>query len=108
MHLLMDELKKFTGYQKYVFLNPEGKKFPCIHPETISDHLKEPWLGKRLSANGWRDVVVTAGQEAGGSQKEISFWEPTNTRKGLLVPMRTLISQDKKRVLEMVVQRIGH
>ena len=71
IHLLMNELKKITGYQKYVFLSPEGKKFPHINPETINDHLKNLGWERRLSAHGWRDVVLTAGQEKGGFERDI-------------------------------------
>ena len=71
MHLVMDQLKKITGTQKYVFHSPEGKKYAHLNPETINAHLRSLGWGQRLSAHGWRDVVVTAGQEKGGFERDI-------------------------------------
>ena len=73
MNLLMNEIKKITGHQKYVFLSPEGEKYPHLNPETINTHLKRLGWKKRLTAHGWRDVLVTAGQEVGDFPKEIIF-----------------------------------
>ena len=73
IHLVMNELRKISGYQKYVFLSPEGKKYPHLNPATINTHLKRLGWEKRLTAHGWRDVLVTAGQEVGEFQKEIIF-----------------------------------
>ena len=69
----MNELRKISGYQKYVFLSPEGKKYPHLTPATINTHLKRLGWEKRLTAHGWRDVLVTAGQEVGEFPKEIIF-----------------------------------
>ena len=73
IHLVMNELRKISGYQKYVFLSPEGKKYPHLNPATINTHLKRLGWEKRLTAHGWRDVLVPAGQEVGEFQKEIIF-----------------------------------
>ena len=73
MHLVMDELRKISGYQKYVFLSPEGKKYQHLNPETINTYLSRLGWKKRLTAHGWRDVLVTAGQEVGEFPKEIIF-----------------------------------
>ena len=71
LHLLMDELKLITGYQKYVFLSPEGKKFPHLSPSTINTYLSRLGWSRKLTGHGWRDVAVTAGQEVGGFALDI-------------------------------------
>ncbi len=65
IHLLMDELRKMTGYQKYVFLSPEGKKYPHLSRSTINTYLRRLGWFRKLTAHGWRQVVATAGQEEG-------------------------------------------
>ena len=65
MHQVMDDLRLITGYQKYVFLSPEGKNYPHLSPSTINTYLKRLGWHRKLTAHGWRDVAVTAGQEVG-------------------------------------------
>ena len=63
MHKLMDLLRKMNGYQKYVFLSPDKGQFPHINPESINRFLGRLGYKNKLTAHGWRSVVVTAGQE---------------------------------------------
>ena len=65
MRQVMDELRTFTGFQKYVFYSPEGKKYPHLNPETINTYLSRLGYKDKLTGHGWRRVVVTAGQEIG-------------------------------------------
>ena len=71
MHQVMDDLRLITGYQKYVFLSPEGKNYPHLSPSTINTYLKRLGWHRKLTAHGWRDVAVTAGQEVGGFALDI-------------------------------------
>ena len=71
IQILMDELRKITGHQKYVFHSPEGRKYPHLNPETLNTQLHRMGWGGRLTTHGWRDVVVTSGQEEGGFPLEI-------------------------------------
>ena len=71
MRQVIDEIRTFTGFQKYVFFSAEGKIFPHLNPETINTYLRRLGWGGRLTAHGWRDVPVTAGQEIGGFPREI-------------------------------------
>ena len=63
MHKLMDLLRKMNGYQKYVFLSPDNGQFPHINPESINRFLGRLGYKNKLTAHGWRSIVVTAGQE---------------------------------------------
>ena len=71
MRQVMDELRTFTGFQEYVFYSPEGKKYPHLNPETINTFLSRLGYKNILTGHGWRRVVVTAGQEIGGFNREI-------------------------------------
>ena len=63
MKTLMNQLLEINGHSEYVFSSPEGKKYPHLNPETINSHLKSLLGQGRLTAHGWRDVIVTSGQE---------------------------------------------
>ena len=59
----MNQLLEINGHSEYVFCSPEGKKYPHLNPETINSYLKKLLGQGRLTAHGWRDVIVTSGQE---------------------------------------------
>ena len=63
MKRLMDQLFEITGHQEYVFWSPNGKKTPHLNRETINDHITNLGYKGRLTSHGWRDVIVTSGQE---------------------------------------------
>ena len=63
MKKLMNQLLEINGHSEYVFCSPEGKKYPHLNPETINSYLKKLLGQGRLTAHGWRDVIVTSGQE---------------------------------------------
>ena len=63
MRKLMDELFEITGHQEYVFWSPEGKNKPYLNRDTINSHITNLGYKGRLTAHGWRDVVVTSVQE---------------------------------------------
>ena len=63
MRKLMDELFEITGHQEYVFWSPEGKNKPYLNRETINSHISNLGYKGRLTSHGWRDVIVTSGQE---------------------------------------------
>lgn len=71
MKKLMDRLLEINGHQEYVFWSPEGKNYPHLNPETINNHLTKLGYLRRLTAHGWRDVIVTSGQEVGNFQRDI-------------------------------------
>jgi len=71
MKLIMNQLREINGSKKYVFYTPEGKKYPHANPETINAHIKRLGFGGRQNAHGWRDVVVTVGQEVGKFDRDI-------------------------------------
>ena len=60
---LMDKLFEITGHQEYVFWSPFSKKRPHLNRETINDHITNLGYKGRLTSHGWRDVIVTSGQE---------------------------------------------
>ena len=68
----MEQVKEFTGWQKYVFYSFNGKSDPYLGEKTINDHLKNLyWFGKQ-SAHGWRDVITEGCLENGFSWDMIS------------------------------------
>ena len=71
MKTLMNQLLEINANSAYVFTSPEGKKFPHLNPETINSHLKSLLGQGRLTAHGWRDVIVTSGQEILGFPRDI-------------------------------------
>ena len=71
MKSIMNQLREINGSKKYVFDTPEGKKYPHANPETINTHIKRLGFGGRQNGHGWRDVVVTVGQEVGKFQRDI-------------------------------------
>ena len=68
---ILEILKEINGYQKYVFKSPEGKKYEHLNPESINSHIQSLLGQGRLTAHGWRDVLVTAGQEVGNFARDI-------------------------------------
>ena len=71
MKRLMDELFEITGHQEYVFWSPEGKNTPHLNRETINNHITNLGYKGRLTSHGWRDVIVTSGQEELGFPLDI-------------------------------------
>ncbi len=63
MKKLMDQLFEITGHQEYVFWTPDGKTTPHLNRETINNHISSLGYKGRLTSHGWRDVIVTSGQE---------------------------------------------
>jgi len=69
---LMEQIKKLTGWQKYVFYSFNGKKYPHLGEETINDHFKNLGWGDKQSAHGWRDVFTEGCLENGFAWELIS------------------------------------
>ena len=65
LHVLLNQLRELNGDQKYVFHSLDGKKYPHLNPETINTYLRRLGWENKQTAHGWRDVVVTEGQEEG-------------------------------------------
>ena len=80
MKKLMNYLLEFNGNQKYVFKSPEGKKYPHLNPETINHYLSNLGYRGRLTAHGWRDVIVTSGQEVGKFDRDILLRQIGHTK----------------------------
>ena len=76
----MNYLLEFNGNQKYVFKSPEGKKYPHLNPETINHYLSNLGYKGRLTAHGWRDVIVTSGQEVGKFDRDILLRQIGHTK----------------------------
>ena len=68
---ILEILKVINGHQNYVFKSPEGKNFIHLSPESINSHIQKLLGQGRLTAHGWRDVLVTAGQEVGRFPRDI-------------------------------------
>ena len=71
MHSIMNQLREINGNKKYVFASKEGRKYPHPDKGCINDHLIRLGFGGRQNAHGWRDVVVTVGQEEGKFKRDI-------------------------------------
>lgn len=63
MENLLDQIKNKTGWQKYIFHSPRGKKYPHICPDAPNKHLINLGYKGKLTAHGWRSVALTAGQD---------------------------------------------
>ena len=71
MKNLMDKIFEITGHQEYVFWSPNGKNTPHLNRETINNHITNLGYKGRLTGHGWRDVIVTSGQEELNSPLDI-------------------------------------
>ena len=80
MKKLMDELFELTGHQEYVFWSPEGKSTPHMNRETINKHITNLGYKGRLTSHGWRDVIVTSGQEVGKFDRDILLRQIGHTK----------------------------
>ena len=67
----MDELFEINGCYEYVFWSPNGKNHPYLNRETINNHITNLGYKGRLTSHGWRDVIVTSGQEEVGFMRDI-------------------------------------
>ena len=63
MRMLMNELFEINGCYEYVFYSQNGKNHPHLNRETINNHITNLGYKGRLTSHGWRDVIVTSGQE---------------------------------------------
>ena len=68
---LLNQLRGINGHTEYVFYSQNQKKYPHQHPETINRFLHRNGYKDRLTAQGWRRVVVTSGTEIGGFNRDI-------------------------------------
>ena len=60
---LLGQLRNKTGWQEYIFYSPRGKTYPHIHEDVPTKHLKRLGYAGKLTAHGWRSVVLTVGQD---------------------------------------------
>jgi integrase len=61
---LIDLLRQVNGKRKHIFHSPRGKQFSHLNPSALNTFLKEQLnLRGVLTAQGWRDVVQTVGQD---------------------------------------------
>jgi len=68
---LMSQVRKISGWQKYVFYSLGGKNQPHLGEETLNDTIQNlGWKGKQ-SAHGWRDVITTGTLEHSDIHYEI-------------------------------------
>ena len=63
MDELLGQLRNKTGWQEYIFYSPRGKTYPHIHEDVPTKHLKRLGYAGKLTAHGWRSVVLTVGQD---------------------------------------------
>ena len=69
---IFDLLKKVNGKRKYMLHSPRGRKESHITPSALNNFLKEQLqMGGILTAQGWRAVVQTVGQDVLGYQWEV-------------------------------------
>ena len=60
INLLMEKVRRISGWQKYCFYSLGGKKFDHIGEETINAHFKNLGWKDKQSAHQWRSVITTA------------------------------------------------
>jgi integrase len=69
---ILDLLKKVNGKRKHLLHSPRGRKEPHITPSALNNFLKDQLqMGGILTAQGWRAVVQTVGQDVLGYQWEV-------------------------------------
>jgi integrase len=69
---IIDSLKKVNGKKKHLLHSARGKKEPHITPSSLNNFLKDQLgMGGILTAQGWRDVVQTVGQDVLGYPWEV-------------------------------------
>ena len=71
MKKILNELYQMNKHSEYIFWSPNGKKTPHMSRETINKHIRKLGYKGRLVSHGWRDVVVTSGQEELRTDKDI-------------------------------------
>jgi integrase len=68
----LEHLKRINGNHETVFFSPRGKKYEHINPSALNNLLKVQLNYKgKLTAQGWRDVVQTVGQDVLNYQWEV-------------------------------------
>ena len=69
---IIDQLKKYNGNRTHLFFSSRGDKYPHLTPSALNNFLKEQ-LDMRglLTAQGWRSVIQTVGQDILGFPWEI-------------------------------------
>lgn len=69
---IFDLLKKVNGKRKHLLHSPRGRKESHITPSALNNFLKDQLqMGGILTAQGWRAVVQTVGQDFLGYQWEV-------------------------------------
>ncbi|QPN69279.1 hypothetical protein [Synechococcus sp. CBW1108] len=69
---IFDLLKKVNGKRKHLLHSPRGRKESHITPSALNNFLKDQLqMGGILTAQGWRAVVQTVGQDLLGYQWEV-------------------------------------
>ena len=71
MQKILQKLEEINGQHEYIFASPFGKQYPHLNPETINENIRTLMGKGRLTAHGWRDVVLTEGQQVGRFQRDI-------------------------------------
>jgi len=69
MDIILQKLKKITGYQKYVFWSPNSKGHLC--EETPNGRLRDMGYRGRQCIHGFRHVATTAGGDLKGINRQI-------------------------------------
>jgi integrase len=69
---IFDLLKQVNGKRTHLLHSPRGRKEPHITPSALNNFLKDQLqMGGILTAQGWRAVVQTVGQDILGYQWEV-------------------------------------
>ena len=69
---ILDQLSKVNGKRQHVLHSPRGRKEPHITPSALNNFLKDQLkMGGVLTAQGWRSVVQTVGQDVLGYPWEV-------------------------------------
>ena len=68
---LLDEIRPKTFHTDYVFASPRSGKYPHICEDAPNRLLNRLGYKDRLTAHGWRQVFLTAGQEVCGFARDI-------------------------------------
>ena len=71
MQKTLQKLEEINGLEEYIFASPFGKQYPHLNPETINENIRTLMGKDRLTAHGWRDVVLTEGQQVGRFPRDI-------------------------------------
>ena len=71
LRAVLNQVRRYTGHQKYVFWSARGGEFAHISPELPNKHLINLGYKGLLTAHGIRQLALTAGQDQFRGDAEI-------------------------------------